>query len=287
MKPSALLGVVLPSVALCACGGSSRSSTKAASAHAQSTAAASTLCQNPTECSTQTTRRPVTDVTISDPSNAHEVMDALHGDYNAQLQQADQATGFAMVRSLCAPVGSTGQFATDDYMCAAIVVSTSTGQQSYGAPILFNVRSDGTVYAVGAPCTESTPARRCTGNYWNLVLQQWQGAAFTPAPATTTTAAAQATSSSPAAASAPSAGPAPDPQAHEIGLGCQVVAEGGTWGSTVEPGVPLTRNSSCAGMQELLDYFLGKPTTGTCSQLSSTVVQCHDPGGFVQTASKM
>lgn len=184
MRTAVLAAAALATAGLSGCGGSTTSSTTTSRAAASSSQTTPTLCQNATECSTQTTGQTVTDVTISDPANPHDAMAALQGDYNTQLQHADQATGFAMVRSLCAPVGSTGRFAKNDYLCAAIVESTSTGQQSYGAPILFNVRSDGTAYAVGAPCAESTDP--CDANYWGLVLQQWQSATLTPAPPTTT-----------------------------------------------------------------------------------------------------
>jgi hypothetical protein len=156
------------------------------SAPASSPQTTPSVCQNPTECSTQTTGQLLTGVTVSDPSNPHDVMDALHQNYNTQLQTADQATGYALVQSLCAPVGSTGQFPTNDYMCGSVIQSTSDGQDTYGATALFNVRSDGTVYVVGTPCAESTPASGCDANYWNLVQQQWQSASATPAPAPTT-----------------------------------------------------------------------------------------------------
>jgi hypothetical protein len=124
-------------------------------------------------------------VSISDASNPHDVMDALHGNYNTQLQSTGRQTGYVLARSLCAPVGTIGQFPANDYMCGSIIQSTSNGQDTYGLMALYNVQPDGTVYFVGSPCEESTPASGCDANYWNLVTQQSQVSAA-PAPPTPT-----------------------------------------------------------------------------------------------------
>jgi hypothetical protein len=131
----------------------------------------------------------MTGVTISDSSDVSAVMTALHQEFDTLLQSVDQKTGFALDQSQCAPVGSLGQFPANDYLCAGIVESTTDGQDSYALPTLFNVRSDGSVYAVGSPCTDSTPAS-CDPPYWSMVQSQALAAATAagtaPAPTTST-----------------------------------------------------------------------------------------------------
>jgi hypothetical protein len=189
MRTILLAATVAAATALCGCGGS-RATSKTTS-HSSSTATTSTptLCGNATQCSTQTSGQLMSGVTISNSSNVPAVMDALHQEYNTQLQSADQQTGFALVQSQCAPVGSLGQFPANDYLCGGVVESTSDGQDSYALPTLFNVRSDGTVYAVGSPCTDSTPAS-CDPTYWSMVQSQAvaasTAAATAPTPTTST-----------------------------------------------------------------------------------------------------
>ena len=164
------------------CGGESSSSRPARNRTVPAPRNPSTPCANPTQCSTQTTGQRLSDVTISDPSNVQAVMGALREEYATQSRSAGQQTGFVLAQWLCAPVGSLGQFPQNDYMCGGVEQSTVTGQDSYSATVLFNVRADGTVYFVGSPCEESTPASGCDANYWNLVQSQAQTAAAAAAP---------------------------------------------------------------------------------------------------------
>jgi hypothetical protein len=181
---------VAASIALGACGSSaSKSSTHTStSPPASSTTSTSATCQNQTECSTQTTGQLLSDVSISDPSSVQAIDSALLDEYNTQARNAGQQTGYVIAQSLCVPVGGVDGFPANDYMCGGIETSTSTGQQSNALTTLYNVRSDGTVYWVGSPCLESTPASGCDANYWGLVQSQNLSASSAPAPATTTTA---------------------------------------------------------------------------------------------------
>lgn len=175
-----LLGAgVAVATALCSCGGS-RAVPKTAS-RGSSPAAASDLpsCSNPSQCSTATSGQLMSDVTISNPSDVPAVTGALHTEFDAMLQSTDQKLGsvleqsFVVDQSQCAPVGSlVGQFPANDYLCGGVVESTTSGQENYALPILFNVRSDGTVYAVGSPCSDSTPASSCDPTYWSMVQSQ-------------------------------------------------------------------------------------------------------------------
>lgn len=187
MRTILLGAAVAAATALCGCGGSGAASKTAShsSSTKTATATAPTLCGNPTQCSTQTSGQLMTDVTISNPSDVPAVMDALHQEFDTLLQSVDQKTGFVLAESQCAPVGSLGQFPTNDYLCGGVIESTSGRQDSYALPTLFNVRSDGTVYAVGSPCTDSTPAS-CDPTYWSMVQSQALAAATAPAATTST-----------------------------------------------------------------------------------------------------
>ena len=159
MRTILLAAAVAAATALCGCGGSGAASKTAPHSSSTATTSTPTLCGNPSQCSTQTSGQLMSGVTISDSSDVQAVLDALHQKYNAQLHSVDQETGFALDQSQCAPVGSLGQFPANDYLCAGIVESTSDGQDSYALPTLFNVRSDGTVDAVGSPArTQRLPA---------------------------------------------------------------------------------------------------------------------------------
>ncbi len=199
---SVALVVASASIALGACG----SSTPTPSPHTSSTAPPASgpaTCQNPTECSTQTGGQLITGVTITDPLNVQAVDAALFNEYESQLKSAGQKTGYVVAQALCAPAGATSGFPANDYMCGGIEESTVNGQDSNALTTLYNVHSDGTVYWVGSPCLESTPASGCDSNYWSQVQSQNVAASAAPAPTATAT------------TSAVSCGPFSDPSAAE------------------------------------------------------------------------
>jgi hypothetical protein len=167
----AMVAAALVAVALCGCGGSttpSTSSTQSTSGSANSSEGLG-VCENPTQCRTQTTGQLLRDVKISDPSDVPAVVTTLEQTSRRGNEGAE--SGVALVESLCAPVGATGQFPANTYMCGGITRDTQ-GRSSYLPTQLFNVGSDGSVHYVGSPCLRSAPDSRCQTNYWAFIKRQ-------------------------------------------------------------------------------------------------------------------
>jgi hypothetical protein len=168
----ATVAAALVAVALCGCGGSttpSTSSKQSTSGSASSTSAGLGVCENPTQCRTQTTGQLLRDVKISDPSDVPAVVKTL--EQTSRRGNEGTESGVALVDSLCAPVGATGRFPANTYMCGG-VNRDSQGRSSYLPTQLFNVGSDGSVHYVGSPCLRSAPDSRCQTNYWTFIKQQ-------------------------------------------------------------------------------------------------------------------
>lgn len=168
----ATVAAALVAVALCGCGGStapSTSSKQSTSGSASSTSGGLSLCENSTQCRTQTTGQLLRNVKISDPSDVPAVVKTLEQTSRRGTEGAE--SGVALVDSLCAPVGATGRFPADTYMCGGINRDTQ-GRSSYLPTQLFNVGSDGSVHYVGSPCLRSAPDSPCQTNYWTFIKQQ-------------------------------------------------------------------------------------------------------------------
>lgn len=181
MRAVPLVTAALAASVLCACGGSnerSTTSTQATTTPTNSAREPEGVCGNPTNCSTQTTGQFLEDLKISDAS---EVVKKLEDYFRSKAPPT--ASGAALVDSACAPVGASGQFPANTYMCGGIN-RTIQGGSFYALSQLFNVRSDGSVYYAGAPCYESPSDsdNACEAGYWTLIRQQQLASIRSPSP---------------------------------------------------------------------------------------------------------
>jgi hypothetical protein len=129
-------------------------------------------CSNAQNCNTDVGQL-ISGLTLSNPSNVQATLNQLHAYFFSRASQALTPIGARVQRVECAPMGDTGQFPSDDYMCSGLDTN-SAGQQQYIAPAVLSLATGGQVSSVGSPCNDSYDVNGCGQKYWNLVESQLQ-----------------------------------------------------------------------------------------------------------------